>query len=144
MRLLGLDVGSQTIGVAVSDDLGLMAHALVTLKRRGTAKDVEAVRELARAHDVTRIVVGIPYETDGTEGHRAQRVRVFLQALIDAGFSVEECDESFSTVEAEEILIEADLSRRKRKRCIDRLAAAVILERWLDQQAREQKNKEQP
>lgn len=131
MRVLGLDVGSRTIGVAVTDDLGLSAHAVTTLARRGTARDVEAVREIARRYETDRVVVGIPTEPDGTEGHRASRVRVFLRALADSGLRTDEIDESFSTVEAEDVLLEADLSRRKRKRVIDRLAAAVILDRWL-------------
>ena len=131
MRVLGLDVGSRTIGVAVTDELGLGAHAVTTLARRGTARDVAAVREIAARYGTDHAVVGIPCEPDGSEGHRAARVRVFLDALAASGMQVGEVDESFSTVEAEEVLLEADLSRKKRKRVIDRLAAAVILERWL-------------
>lgn len=119
----------------MTDELELTAHALATIERRGTAKDVQTVLRLVEAHGANCVVVGIPCEVDGSEGHRAKRVRVLLHALIDAGLAVEECDESFSTVEAEEVLLEADLSRRKRKRYIDRLAAAVILERWLAQRA---------
>lgn len=132
MRVLGLDVGSRTIGVAVTDELGVAAHAVRTLERRGTVRDVEQVRALAREYDTAEVVVGMPYEPDGSEGQRAKRVRVFLDALTSAGLSCQICDESFSTVEAQEVLIEADLSRKKRKRVIDQLAAQVILQRWLD------------
>ncbi len=131
MRALGLDVGAKTIGVAVSDELGLAAHPVATLERRGTAKDVARVRELLEQYHAQCAVVGLPLEGDGTEGHRAARVRVFMRALAATGVRIEEVDERFSTVEAEEVLLEADLSRRKRKQVIDRAAAAVILQRWL-------------
>jgi putative Holliday junction resolvase len=136
MRVLGLDVGSRTIGVAVTDELGVAAHAVMTLARRGTVKDVEAVQKLAERYGTDRVVIGIPCEPDGSEGHRAQRVRVLRDALEAAGLKIAEVDESFSTVEAEEVLLSADLSRQKRKRVIDRLAAAVILERWLREEGR--------
>lgn len=135
MRILGLDVGSRRIGVAVTDDLGVAAHPLLVLERRGTARDVLQIAELCRRYETTRLVAGIPFEPDGTEGHRASRVRVLLDALVASGLSVEECDESFSTVEAEEVLLEADMSRKRRKQVIDRAAAAVILARWLAEQA---------
>jgi putative Holliday junction resolvase len=130
-RALGLDVGAKTIGVAVTDALGLAAHPVKTLARRGTTRDVEQVVRLAAELGAERVVVGLPYEGDGTLGHRAERVRVLVAALRAAGLVVEECDERFSTVEAEERLIEADLSRKKRKRVVDRAAAQVILTRWL-------------
>jgi len=132
MRVLGLDVGSKTIGVAVTDELGVAAHAVTTLERRGTARDVEQVLALVRSHAVERIVVGLPYEPDGSEGRRAARVRVFYDALVAAGLECELWDESFSTVEAEEVLLEANLSRKKRKKVIDRLAAQMILQGWLE------------
>jgi putative Holliday junction resolvase len=132
VRVLGLDVGSKTIGVAVTDELGAAAHAVKTIERKGTVRDVETVRALAAEYGTERVVIGIPYEPDGTEGQRAVRVRVFLEALKAAGLAVEEWDESFSTVAAEEVLVRADLSRKKRKKVIDRLAAQVILQDWLD------------
>ncbi len=134
MRVLGLDVGSKTIGVAVTDELGMCAHALTVIERRGTVRDVETVMKLARENGAERAVAGMPYEPDGTEGHRASRVRVFLDALTAAGLQIETWDESFSTVEAEEVLVRADLSRKKRKKVVDRLAAQMILQGWLDAQ----------
>jgi putative Holliday junction resolvase len=131
VRILGLDVGSRRIGVAISDELGLCAHPLVVLERRGTARDVEAVRALCERHAAGRVVVGIPTGPDGGEGHRAARVRVLLDALAASGLPVDECDEQYSTVEAEEVLLAADLSRARRRQVIDRAAAAVILDRWL-------------
>jgi putative Holliday junction resolvase len=132
VRVLGLDVGSKTIGVAVTDELGVAAHAVETLQRKGTARDVEVVLALARRLGAERAVVGIPCEADGSEGQRAKRVRVLADALASAGLPIETWDESFSTVEAEAVLLEADLSRKKRKQVVDRLAAQVILQGWLD------------
>lgn len=134
VRVLGLDVGSKTIGVAVTDELGMAAHALKTLQRQGTVKDVITVRALVAEMSAELVVVGLPYEPDGTEGNRAKRVRVFIDALRASGLSVDEIDESFSTVQAQEVLIRADLSRKKRKKVIDRLAAQVILQGWLERE----------
>jgi putative Holliday junction resolvase len=132
VRVLGLDVGSKTIGVAVTDELGVCAHSVATIARKGTRADVPAVLQLAAKYGATLAVAGMPYELDGTEGPRAQRVRVFLDALVAGGLPVELWDERFSTVEAERVLLQADLSRAKRKKVIDALAAQVILQGWLD------------
>ncbi|HEX8952562.1 MAG TPA: Holliday junction resolvase RuvX [Polyangia bacterium] len=134
MRVLGLDVGSRTIGVAVSDELSVAAHGVTTLQRRGTQKDVAQVVELVRRYQAERIVVGMPYELDGSEGRRATRVRVFFDALAAAGLAVDEWDERYSTVEAEATLLEANVSRARRKEVIDQMAAQVILQGWLDAQ----------
>ena len=131
-RTLGLDVGSRRIGVAITDELLAFAHPVTVLDRRGTSRDVEQIRALCEHHGADLVVFGIPFEPDGTEGHRASRVRVLLDALRDSGVRVDEVDESFSTVEAHDVMIEADLSRHKRKAQIDRAAAAVILQRWIE------------
>lgn len=135
MRVVGLDVGSKTIGVAVSDELGLIAHPRTTLARRGTARDVETVARIVVEEGATRVVVGLPYTLDGEVGPRARRVLVLVEALrarLGAAVPVETWDERFSTVEAEESLRRADVSRRRRKEVVDQLAAAVILQGWLD------------
>ncbi len=135
MRAVGLDVGSKTIGVAVSDELGLAAHPRVTLARAGTAPDVAAVLAIVAEVEAVAIVIGIPYELSGREGTRARRVRVYLDALraaLPASVELHEQDERFSTAEAERVLIAGDVSRAKRKQVIDRQAAAVILQGWLD------------
>lgn len=131
-RVLGLDVGSKTIGVAVSDELGYCAHAVRTLSRQGTRLDVQTVLELARKYETRQVVVGLPYDCEGNEGRRAARVRVLGDALAQAGLQISYQDESYSTVAAEEVLLAADLSRARRKQVVDRLAAAVILQAWLD------------
>lgn len=135
MRILGLDVGAKTIGVAVTDEAGIAAHPLKVIERRGTAADVAAVRaELASVSGVA-VVVGMPYELSGREGPRARRVRVFLAALaaqLPQGVELHEQDERFTTAEAERVLVAGDVSRARRREVIDRQAAALILQGWLD------------
>jgi putative holliday junction resolvase len=135
VRALGLDVGTKTIGVSLSDELGLAAHPLVTLPRRGTAADVAAVGALVAEHGATDVVIGLPLELSGQAGRRAGRVRVLVEALrrdLGERVAVHEWDERFSTVAVERVLIDADLSRRRRKQVIDKQAAAYILQGWLD------------
>ena len=135
MRALGLDVGSRTIGVAVSDELGIAAPPEKVIARRGTALDVAAVMELLQAKSAIAVVVGVPYELSGAIGPRAKRVRVFTEALqkaLPAGVELHEQDERFTTALAERVLLEADVSRARRKDVIDKQAAAVILQGWLD------------
>jgi putative Holliday junction resolvase len=135
VRAIGLDVGSKTIGIAVSDELGIAANPVETLARSGTTADVSALVSRIVALEARAVIVGIPYELSGREGPRAKRVRVLLDALraaLPGGVELHEQDERFSTAEAERVLLEGDLSRRRRKEVIDRQAAAVILQGWLD------------
>lgn len=135
MRAVGLDVGSKTIGIAVSDELGIAAHPRETLPRAGTDADVASLLAVISEVEATAVVVGIPYELSGREGLRARRVRVLLDALraaLPAAVELHEWDERFSTAEAERVLIAGDVSRARRREVIDRQAAAVILQGWLD------------
>lgn len=135
MRALGLDVGMRTIGVAVSDELGLAAHPEIVLTRRGTAHDVAAVIELVRARGPISPESSYGSPTTTATASRARRVRVFTSALEQAlppGVELHEQDERFTTALAERVLIEADVSRARRKDVIDKQAAAVILQGWLD------------
>lgn len=135
MRALGLDVGSKTIGVAISDELGLAAHPDRVLARAGTAGDVAAVLALIRERAVEEVVVGLPYELSGAIGPRARRVAVFTEALrraLPPGVGLHEVDERFTTAAAERVLLAGDVSRARRKDVIDKQAAAVILQGWLD------------
>ncbi len=135
MRAMGLDVGSKTIGVAVSDELRIAGHPVETIARRGTAPDVARVLELVAANEVIDVVVGMPFELSGREGPRAARVRVFIDALREAlgeRARIHEWDERFSTAAVERVMIEADLSRARRKQVVDKQAAAYILQGWLD------------
>jgi putative Holliday junction resolvase len=139
LRALGLDVGTKTIGVAVSDALGLAAHPLKTLLRKGTRKDVDEVCTLARDKEVEAVVVGLPLTLEGTVGPRARAVLAFVEKLrlgLGSSIPVETWDERFSTVAAERVLLEADLSRARRKQVIDKQAAAFLLQGWLDARAK--------
>lgn len=132
---MGLDVGSKTIGVAISDALGIAAHPVTTVSRRGTAPDAAALAQLAGDREVTDVVVGWPLELSGEAGPRARRVQVLIDALrerLPAGVAIHTWDERFSTVAVERVLIDADLSRRRRRQVVDRQAAAYILQGWLD------------
>lgn len=132
-RVLGIDLGSRRIGVAVSDGLGLTAQPRATLARHGGQRDIDAIAAELKSTDADRIVLGLPLDCQGQEGEAAQRARVFADKLRTAlGLPVDLIDESFSTVEAEEVLLAADVSRARRKQVVDKLAAAVILQRWLD------------
>ncbi len=136
---MGLDVGSKTIGVAIADELGIAAHPVTTIARRGNAGDSEQVASLAEEHQITDVVIGLPLELSGAVGHRAARVRAFADALrarLNHQIAMHEWDERFSTAAVERVLIDADLSRRRRKQVIDQQAAAYILQGWLDSQAR--------
>lgn len=135
VRAMGLDVGMKTIGVAVSDELGLAAHPVETITRRGTGADVARVAALVAEREIGDIVVGLPLELSGRVGRRALRVRVFADALRQAlgdAVSMHEWDERFSTSAVERVLLEADMSRQRRKQVIDKQAAAYILQGWLD------------
>ncbi|MFH2005129.1 MAG: Holliday junction resolvase RuvX [bacterium] len=133
MRIAGLDVGSKTIGVALSDELLLTAQPAFVLARRGTTRDVERILDWCEEQEVAELVVGQPLELDGRIGHRARRVQVLVDAL-QGRFSgaVHVWDERMSTREAQRVLLEADLSRRKRKLTVDKVAAAIILQGYLD------------
>lgn len=130
-RVLGLDIGSKTIGLAISDETGQIASPLETLSRRGTVKDVAAIAEVARRFQVDRLVAGVPYDEEGQIGTSARRVMVLVEALRQAGLTVEAWDEAFTTIKAQSALLEADLSRKRRKQVVDKVAAAIILQGWL-------------
>jgi putative Holliday junction resolvase len=132
---MGLDVGSKTIGVAISDELGIAANPVTTVSRRGTAADATTIATLVADREVAAVVVGWPLELSGAVGPRARRVQVFIDALraaLPEQVVLHTWDERFSTVAAERVLLEADLSRRKRRLVVDRQAAAYILQGWLD------------
>jgi len=133
MRIAGLDVGSKTIGVALSDALHVTAQPSFVLARRGTRADVAQLVAWSADQDVAELVVGLPLELDGREGHRARRVRVLVEALEEAfDGPVHLWDERMTTRAAQQVLLEADLSRRKRKQHVDKVAASFILQGYLD------------
>jgi putative Holliday junction resolvase len=134
MRTMGLDIGSHTIGVAVSDELGITAQGLKTLKRKSMEEDLKEIEMIVRQFEIGEIVVGLPKNMDGTIGKQAEIVLNWVKILMDrVNIPVVSWDERLSTVGASKVLLEADLSRKKRKKVIDKLAAVLILQGYLDQ-----------
>ena len=132
-RLMGLDLGTKTIGVAVSDLSRTIATARTTLRRTKLSRDIETLRALIEGEGVGGIVVGLPVNMDGSEGPRAQSARDTAANLAKAlALPVALWDERWSTVAAERAMLDADLSRRKRARKVDQVAAAYILQGALD------------
>ncbi len=132
-RTLGLDLGDRRIGVALSDPLGLAAHPLLTLTRVGWTADLGRIRDLARQNEVVRIVVGLPLGMDGTRGGRVRLTEAFMERVRAAtGLPVVPWDERLTTVQAERALLEGDVSRARRRRVIDQVAAAILLQAYLD------------
>ena len=137
MRLLGLDAGEKTIGVAVCDEEQMVATPLRTLPRHGGRKDVEAVAAVLAETGARALVMGLPLELSGREGDAARKARA-LGTLLARGLDdieVHYWDERFSTVSAERVLIQADMSRKKRKKVVNHLAACIILQGYLDRGA---------
>lgn len=133
MRILSLDVGSRTIGVACSDALLLTAQGLETIRRTSLEKDFARIQELVKEHEVHEIVVGMPKNMNGTKGDRAEKTEEFVEKMKEViDLPVKFWDERLSTVMAEKSLIAADVSRKKRKTVIDKMAAVVILQGYLD------------
>ena len=133
MRIMALDVGSRTIGIACSDALLMTAQGIETIRRTSLENDFNRLRELISEYEVHELVVGMPKNMNGTKGERAEKTEEFVEkmkAVID--LPVTFWDERISTVMAERQLIAADVSRKKRKGVIDKMAAVVILQGYLD------------
>jgi putative Holliday junction resolvase len=130
---LGLDVGSKRIGVAGCDGTGLIASGLTTIERTSFDRDVVQLRELVEQRQVQVLVVGLPYSMDGTLGFQARKVQKFAARLAEAlQLPVEYMDERLTSFEAEELLKAEKRSPSRNKALIDRKAAAIILQQWLD------------
>jgi putative Holliday junction resolvase len=134
-RILAVDYGEKRIGLAVSDELGITASPLMTLARRSDDETVRQIAKLVSKLRVTQIVVGLPRRTDAQEGEMERKVKAFAEKLRQAvSVPVVLFDERFTTRIAEQVLLEADLSRRKRKQVRDRLAAVILLQSFLEAQ----------
>jgi putative Holliday junction resolvase len=132
-RILALDPGTKRVGVALSDELGWTAQPLETFERKSLAADLAHIKELVSRHAVREIVIGMPVRMDGRIGPAAQAVQQFLDAVRAAvGIPVTPWDERLTTKAAEQMLIDADVSRKKRKGAVDRVAAALLLKSYLD------------
>ena len=134
-RIMGLDVGDKTIGVAVSDLMGLTAQGVKTIKRVGKKKDIEALKEIIKERQVNKIVSGLPKNMNGTLGPKGEKVIKFCELLEEeTGIKIEYWDERLSTVAAERTLIQGNVRRENRKGVIDMVAAVIILQGYLDRQ----------
>jgi putative holliday junction resolvase len=132
-RILALDVGSKRIGVAVSDPLGITAQGLQTLQRQNKRRDLEALGRLLAEYQVQEVVVGLPLRLSGAEGTQSAKMRHFAQLLeAQFGVTVHLWDERWTSSEANRLLRETDLSIQKRGQAVDRMAAVLILQSWLE------------
>ena len=133
MRIMSLDVGSRTIGIACSDALLMTAQGIETIRRTSLEKDFNRLQELIAEYEVHELVVGMPKNMNGTKGERAEKTEEFVEKMKEViDLPVPYWDERLSTVMAERQLIAADVSRKKRKSVIDKMAAVVILQGYLD------------
>lgn len=129
---LGLDVGRKRIGVAGCDRLGITVHGITTITRRSWDEDMAILRSLILERAIDTLVVGLPYNMDGSLGHQAKHVQKFAKgAAKQLGISVEFVDERLTSYEAEEMMRSQGISTRHNKEMIDRKAAALILQQWL-------------
>jgi RNAse H-fold protein YqgF len=142
MRKIALDVGDRTIGVAVSDELMLTAQGITTIERVGIRKDADKVMSLIREYACDTVVIGLPLSLNGSDSPQTEKVREFRTMLENkmkstgmGDITLEYQDERFTTVQAERVLIDADVSRKKRKAVIDKQAAVLILQAYLDRSA---------
>lgn len=130
-RIVCLDIGDVRIGVAVSDPTGTIASPVEVIRRIGWGPDTQKIRAICDRYQTDRILSGLPLNMDGSEGFQAQKVRSFCEQLEKAGLRVTFQDERLSTVSAEDALIEGGISRSGRKQVVDKVAASVILQQWL-------------
>jgi len=132
-RILALDLGKRRIGLALSDELGLTAQGLETMQRAGIRVDLARLSDLASERGVTLILVGNPLHMDGSEGSQSAWAREFAEKLHSrTGLAVKMWDERLTTVEAERVLRQSGISQQKRSAAVDRLAAVVLLQSYLD------------
>lgn len=137
MRIMGLDVGKKTIGVAISDENSITAQPLKTIMRASRDKDTEELKGIIREFEIESIVVGLPVNMDGTFGPQSQLVLKFIETVkAETGLPVEPWDERLSTIAVTKVLIEGDISRKKRKEVVDKMAASYILQGYLDSKRR--------
>ena len=133
MRKIGLDVGDVRVGVAVSDLLGMIANPYETYVRKSVPEDIEHYKQIMKEQQADTFVVGLPLNMDGSAGDRVERTKEYVEELkkgIDAKFVYQ--DERLTTVQAEKLLISADVRRDKRKKVVDKVASCIILQAYLD------------
>jgi len=131
-RILGLDVGSKTIGLAISDPLGITAQGLDTIRRKNKRHDFEQLQRVISQFEVTELVVGLPLRLSGMEGTQSEKMRRFAQELQRRfGLPVHLWDERLTSAEANRVLRDSEMSIKRRGEVVDRLAAVLILQSWM-------------
>jgi len=132
-KILALDYGSKRIGVAVSDPLGMTAQPVTVINRKGKKKDVPEILGIIKEREVGKIVLGLPLNMNGSKGTLYDEVKKFGGLLEKAsGLPVDYIDERLTTMQAEKVLLSGDVSRSKRRKVIDKMAAVLILQNYLD------------
>jgi putative Holliday junction resolvase len=135
-RILGLDVGSKTIGIAISDPLGITAQGLPTIRRQNKRLDFEQLAKIVGEFQIAEIVVGYPLRLSGAEGTQSQKMQLFAEELRRRyGLPVHLWDERLTSSQANRILRDAELSIKKRGEAVDRMAAVLILQSWMEARA---------
>ena len=133
MRIIGLDIGDRTIGVAICDPLGLTAQGITTIKRKSEVLDIEEISKICKEYSVESIVSGLPKNMNGTIGPQGEKVQQFCEKLKETlDLPIKMWDERLTTVAANRAMLEGDLSRSKRKKIVDKIAATFILQGYLD------------
>jgi putative pre-16S rRNA nuclease len=132
-RVLALDVGSRTIGLAVTDPLGITAQGLTTIRRKNKRTDLAALAEIIESYRVAELVVGLPLRMCGAEGRQSEKMREFVTVLQQHfDLPIHLWDERLTSVEANRVLRESEMSIRKRAAVVDQLAAVLILQNWME------------
>ena len=137
MRILGLDLGQKTIGVAISDPLGYTAQGITTIKRKTKKEDIEELKKICAEYNVEKIVIGLPKNMNNTIGFAGEKILEFSDIIKEEvcnnkNIKIEMWDERLTTVAAHRAMLEADMSRAKRKKIVDKMAATYILQGYLD------------
>lgn len=133
MRILGLDVGDRTIGIAISDPLGYTAQGITTIRRKNIEYDLEELKKICAEYGVDTIVSGLPKNMNGTLGPQSEKVVAFCEKVnVELNLPIKYWDERLTTVAANRAMLESDMSRNKRKKLVDKIAATFILQGYLD------------
>lgn len=133
MRIIGLDIGEKTIGIAICDPLGYTAQGITTIRRKGKKSDIEELKKLCSEYQVEEIIAGLPKNMNGTLGPQSEKISKFCDFIKEnIDLPLQYWDERLTTVAANRAMLEADMSRSKRKKIVDKVAATYILQGYLD------------
>lgn len=133
MRIIGLDIGEKTIGIAICDPLGYTAQGITTIRRKGKKTDIEELKKLCSEYQVEEIIAGLPKNMNGTLGPQSEKIIKFCEFIKEnLDLPLNYWDERLTTVAANRAMLEADMSRSKRKKIVDKVAATYILQGYLD------------